>query len=131
MIAQLIWIGLGSACGGSARYLLDQWALHWIAVEFPVATLWINLSGSFLVGWLAGRWSSGGAVRPHPYQWHFWITGVCGGYTTFSAFSWQVLQMIRDGGGQAAGLYAAASVGCGLLAVWLGLSSALRRNDFA
>ena len=118
----LFWIGLGSALGGSALYLLNLLSVQIAGALFPFATLFVNVTGSFLIGWLAGRWATAGATAPHPYQWHFWITGVCGGYTTFAAFSWQVLDMIRTGQGNEAGLYAAGSVGFGLLAVWLGLS---------
>ena len=125
---QLLWIGLGSALGGSARYLLDLLSIQWLGETFPLSTLFINISGSLLIGWLAGRWATGGAASPHPYKWHFWMTGVCGGYTTFSTFSGQVLEMILRGHAQEAGLYAAGSVGFGLLAVWFGLSLAVRRR---
>jgi len=118
----LIWIALGSALGGSLRYLLDQLAMQAGAGAFPISTFAINLSGSLLIGFLAGLWASGGAVAPHPYKWHFWMTGVCGGYTTFSTFSWQVLTMIENGHAQLAGIYAASSVVFGLIAVWAGLS---------
>ncbi|MFU8847320.1 MAG: fluoride efflux transporter FluC [Opitutales bacterium] len=125
---QLGWIALGSGLGGGLRYTLDQFALLLGATTFPVSTLLINLSGSLLIGYLAGLWASGGAAGPHPYKWHFWMTGVCGGYTTFSAFSWQVLSLIQGGHAQMAGIYAAASVAFGLVAVWAGLSWAHRRN---
>ncbi len=119
---QVAWIALGSATGGVLRYALDQLALRCGWSVFPVSTFVINLSGSLLIGYLAGIWASGGASQPHPYKWHFWMTGVCGGYTTFSTFSWQVLELIQGGQAQLAGLYAAGSAGLGLLAVWLGLA---------
>lgn len=125
---QLWWIGLGSGLGGVLRFALDQLALQAGGTIFPVSTFVVNLSGSFLIGYLAGRWATGGAVGPHPYKWHFWMTGVCGGYTTFSAFSWQVLSLIQSGHGQLAGLYAAASAGFGLIAVWGGLFWATGRR---
>ncbi|MFO8028086.1 MAG: CrcB family protein [Opitutales bacterium] len=119
---QLGWIALGSALGGVVRFALDQLGMQIGATIFPVSTLVINLSGSLLIGYLAGLWAGGGAAGPHPYKWHFWMTGVCGGYTTFSAFSWQVLSLIQSGHTQLAGIYAAASVVFGLVAVWVGLS---------
>lgn len=125
----LLWIGLGSALGGSLRYLLDQLAIHAGAGALPVSTLLINLGGSLLIGYLAGLWASGGAAAPHPHKWHFWMTGVCGGFTTFSAFSWQVLTMIESGHAQVAGFYAAASVGFGLIAVWIGLTWATGKRQ--
>ncbi len=124
----LFWIGLGSALGGTIRFALDQLALSPGAGLFPISTFGINLSGSLLIGYLAGLWAAGGAAGPHPYKWHFWMTGICGGYTTFSAFSWQVLAMIEGGHAQAAGFYAAASVGLGLIAVWIGLSLGTSRR---
>lgn len=123
---QLMWIGLGSGLGGAVRYLLDLLSFQLGGDAFPFSTLVINISGSLLIGWLAGRWATGGAIAPHPYKWHFWMTGVCGGYTTYSTFSWQLLDMIQNGQGQEAGLYAAGSVGFGLMAVWLGLSMAVK-----
>ena len=126
---QLLWIALGSALGGTLRFALDQLALHINTGSFPVSTFVANLSGSFIIGYLAGRWAAGGAAGPHPYKWQFWMTGVCGGYTTFSAFSWQILSQVEGGHGQLAGIYAAASVGLGLIAVWVGLSLATAQRN--
>ncbi|MEN8663067.1 MAG: fluoride efflux transporter FluC [Lentimonas sp.] len=123
---QLLWIGLGSALGGSLRYLLDLLALQIGFGSFSPATLVINLTGSALIGWLAGRWATEGAIAPHPHRFHFWMTGFCGGYTTFSTFTWQIVDLVNNGEGQLAGFYAAASFGFGLVAVWLGLSLAVR-----
>ena len=125
---QLSFVALGSALGGLCRYSIDQLAVLAGISAYPVSTILINVSGSLLIGWLAGRWGSGGAAAPHPYKWHFWMTGVCGGYTTFSAFTWQVLDLVNRGEGQLAGLYAAGSVGFGLLAVWLGLWFAMQQQ---
>lgn len=124
---QLLWIALGSALGGLCRYGLDRLALLAGLGSNAPTTFLINISGSFLLGWLAGRWAAGGAAAPHPHKWHFWMTGVCGGYTTFSTFAWQIVEMVESGEAQLAGLYAAGSVGFGLLAVWAGLSLALKR----
>lgn len=127
---QLAWIALGSALGGVLRYALDQLAMQIGWAVFPVSTFVVNLSGSLLIGYLAGVWASGGAAGPHPHKWHFWMTGVCGGYTTYSTFNWQVLELIQGGQAQLAGAYAAASVGGGLIAVWVGLSWSIgRRNE--
>ena len=118
----LFWIALGSALGATLRFALDELGRSLGADLFPASTFCINLSGSLLIGYLAGLWSAGGAAGAHLHKWHFWMTGVCGGYTTFSAFSWQVLAMMQAGHAQVAGFYAAASVGLGLIAVWVGLT---------
>ena len=126
---QLLWLGFGSGLGGCLRYLLDLLALNVGLAAFPVSTFLINVSGSLLIGYLAGVWASGDALSPRSCRWHFWITGLCGGYTTFSTFSWQVLDLVRAGQGTLAGAYAAGSIAFGMLAVWFGLSLAMRVNN--
>ena len=115
---------------GTIRYLLDTTYLHLGWINFPVMTFFINTSGSFLFGYLTGLWSGDAKKRQFRLRQFFWISGFCGGYTTFSAFSWQVLTLLQDLGGQLAGIYAAASVGFGLLAVWVGLSVGSKGNEF-
>ncbi|MGJ8651670.1 MAG: fluoride efflux transporter FluC [Opitutaceae bacterium] len=126
---QLLWIGLGSAIGGSLRYIIDLLALQVGFGHFSPSTLVINLTGSLSIGWLAGRWATEGTIAPHPHRFHFWTTGFCGGYTTFSTFTWQIVDLVNKGEGQLAGFYAAASFGFGLIAVWLGLSLAVRSRS--
>ena len=123
----LLWIALGSALGGSLRYVVNWLALQVSVDAIVFSTLVENLGGSLLIGYLAGLWAGGGAAGLHPHKWHFWITGFCGGYTTFSAFSGQVLSLIENGHANLAGLYAAASVGFGVIAVWAGLSWAAKK----
>ena len=126
---QLLWLGLCSGLGGCLRYLVDLLALNLGLAAFPVSTFLINVSGSLLIGYLAGVWAGGGALSPQSCKWQFWITGFFGGYTTFSTFSWQVLDLVRAGQGTLAGAYAAGSIAFGMLAVWFGLSLAMRGNN--
>ena len=128
---QLLWLGLGSGLGGCLRYLVDLLALNLGLAAFPVSTFLINVSGSLLIGYLAGIWASGGALSPRSCKWQFWITGFFGGYTTFSTFSWQVLDLVRAGEGTLAGAYASGSIAFGILAVWFGLSLAMRGRNTA
>ena len=122
----ILLIAIGSALGGVFRYSLN-YAILLVSPGFvSLATLLVNVSGSFLVGYLVGLWASDAKVTKQHYKWHFGITGVCGGYTTFSAFSWQLLELIKRGNPQIAGLYAAASIGLSLLAVWVGITIASR-----
>lgn len=128
-LQQLLWIGLGSGLGGGLRYLLDSLVVLAGLAVMPLSTLFINLTGSFLIGYLAGLWATGGAMTAHPYKWHFWITGFCGGYTTFSTFSWHIMALVQKGEGSLAGAYAAGSIALGLIAVWMGLSLAMRKQS--
>ena len=130
ILMQILWIGLGSAIGGSIRYLLDISYLQLGLFNFPVMTLCINISGSFLLGYLTGLWSGLGDKDTNALTQQFWITGFCGGYTTFSAFSWQIITLLQDEGGKLAGIYAAASVGFGFFAVWVGLYIGSKGNEF-
>jgi CrcB protein len=114
-------IALGGALGTVARHFLTT---HLGAGDdFPWATLLINITGSFAIGVAAmlvmeGRWISSSEGR------FFFMTGICGGFTTFSAFSWQTLSMIRQGDWGRAGAYIVGSVVLSLVAVWLGYVAA-------
>jgi fluoride exporter len=120
-----LWIALGSALGGMARYGLAVFVAERWGDAFPWGTLLINVSGSFLIGGFAtltgpdGRWAVGQAGRL------FFMAGICGGFTTFSAFSLQTLNLARDGEWARAGAYVLGSVVLCLLAVWLGHLSAV------
>lgn len=114
------WIMLGGALGSGARF----WASGAIAARFgetfPYGTLFVNVSGSFLIGIFAGLTDPTGATLVSPRLRQFVMIGVCGGYTTFSSFSLQTLDLARDGDWLRAGLNALFSLLCCLLAVWLG-----------
>jgi CrcB protein len=115
-----LWIGLGSALGGMLRYGLSEWVTTHAGRSFPFGTLLINVSGSFLIG-LFAAWaqpSTGWWGSEHGRA--FLMAGICGGYTTFSAFSLQTLDLVRDGQLPAAGWNILLSVALCLAAVWLG-----------
>lgn len=115
-----LWIALGSALGGVARYWFSGFVAHRIGETFPWGTLLVNVSGSFVIGLFAtltdteGRWLVSPAAR------QFFMAGVCGGYTTFSSFSLQTLNLLRDGEWFRAGANAVLSLALCLVAVWLG-----------
>ncbi|HZP59345.1 MAG TPA: fluoride efflux transporter CrcB [Opitutaceae bacterium] len=113
-------VAFGGALGSVLRFWLNGIvSAHW-GETFPWGTLLINLTGSFLIGFFGtltgpdGRWFVGSGGRT------FFMIGICGGYTTFSSFSLQTLNLARDGEWMRAGGYIAGSVVLCLLAVWLG-----------
>jgi len=111
-----LWlVAVGGALGSVARSLAS-WAIP--PGRLPWATIAINIAGSFLIGWLMARWSpvDETSVRFHS----FWVVGVCGGFTTFSAFSWQTFDQLQKGHWGAAVTNVVLSVGLCLLATSLG-----------
>lgn len=119
MLAYL-WIAFGGALGSVARYWLSGVVADRFGETFPWGTLIINVSGSFVIGLFGtltdpdGRWLVGPSAR------QFVMIGLCGGYTTFSSFSWQTLKLIQDRQWPAAGFNVIGSVILCMIAVWLG-----------
>lgn len=116
----LLLVGAGGAIGSMLRYLTGLWALHRFGPSFPWGTLWVNVTGSFLIGVLAElimrKFGASAEMRV------FLITGVLGGYTTFSAFSLDAIMLFERGDIALAATYVAASVVLSLLAVFGGLA---------
>jgi CrcB protein len=116
-------VALGGAIGSVLRYQLGRGMTHWLGAQavtaFPWATLAVNLLGSFAMGLLAGflaRHGQGGE------QWRLLLgVGLLGGFTTFSAFSLELMVLAERGQAAQAFIYAAVSVLAGLSALYLGL----------
>jgi CrcB protein len=119
-----VWIAIGGALGSVARYGCSSLAAQWIGETFPWGTLIINIVGSFVIGFFAAITGPDGRVLVSPDVRQFVMVGVCGGYTTFSSFSLQTLNLVRDGDLLRAGANVVASVVACLIAVWLGHVSA-------
>ncbi len=114
MITEMLAAGAGSFLGGSARYLISV-LLKNASQGFPLATLLVNLAGSFIIG-LAWGW----AARPggmSPVLNVFLTAGICGGFTTFSTFSRENLLLLQQGNWSLAVLYTLISLLGGLAAV--------------
>lgn len=115
------WVGIGGALGSILRFWLSGLiADHY--PKFPVNTLVINITGSIVIGFVGALTSPEGRFAPH---WRILATqllmvGLCGGYTTFSSFSLQTLNLARDGEWLYAGLNIGLSVVLCLVGVWLG-----------
>jgi CrcB protein len=80
----------GAAAGGLARYVISAAVMQRVAGRFPLGTLVVNVTGCFLIGVLMSLFIERGA--PHPNLRLLLVTGVLGGYTTFSAFAWEILR---------------------------------------
>jgi CrcB protein len=95
---------------------------------FPWATLFVNVTGSLIIGFYAALSGPDGRMMASVQQRQFVMTGFCGGYTTFSAFSLETLMLVRAGMARTALIYVVVSVIGWLLAVWLGHILAVRFN---
>ena len=122
-----LWIALGGALGSVMRFWMSNAVTQRFGTTPMWGTLFVNVTGSFLIGVLAGLSAPGGRFAGTDSFRQFFIVGVCGGYTTFSAFSIQTLDLIRAGQVLHAGGNVLLSVTLCLIAVWLGhqLGSAL------
>ncbi len=115
-----LWIFLGSGLGGLARWGASGFVASRLGETFPWGTLTVNLSGSLLIGFVAtltgpeGRWLAPAAFR------EFFMLGLLGGYTTFSSFSLQTLNLAREGEWARAAANVLLSVALCLVGVWLG-----------
>jgi CrcB protein len=120
----MIWwyVALGSAVGGVARFALSVLVQQRVGPSFPVGTLVVNISGSFVLG-LILRYALGTqAITPEVRA--LLTTGFCGGYTTFSTFTYDTMLLLEDGQTSRAGLYVLLSVGLSLAGAWLGILGA-------
>lgn len=92
----LLWVAIGSALGGVARFFVSGMVARRLGETFPWGTLAVNVSGSFLVGVLAALAGRQGAL-PVSGGWPLAVTGFLGSYTTVSSFSLQTLELLRIG----------------------------------
>ena len=127
-MATYLWIALGSALGGMARYACSNLAVGWLGPSFPWGTLIINVLGSFVIGFFGALTGPDGRLLVSGDTRQFVMVGLCGGYTTFSSFSLQTLTLAQEGDFLRAGLNIVASVVLCLLAVWLGYVAAAALN---
>lgn len=111
-------IGIGSFIGGIFRYLLSQTIQTRFLSAYPFGTFTVNIIGCLIVGIIFGL-SEKFNVSP---EWRLFLaTGICGGFTTFSSFSLETMNMLKDGQYLYSFLYISSSVILGLIAVYLGM----------
>ena len=125
----VLWIALGGAIGSLGRYYLSEALALVLGDTFPWGTMVVNVTGSFVIGFLAGGAGAGGRWIESPFARQFLMVGVCGGYTTFSAFSLHTFGFLQAGDLGRASLNIVASVTLCVLATWAGFaaSAALAR----
>ena len=124
-----VWVMLGSALGGGMRYFFSGLIANQFGETFPFGTLIVNVTGCFIIGFFATLTGPDGRFIVRTEARQFFMTGICGGYTTFSSFSLQTLNLVRDGEMVFAGANVGASVVLCLLAVWAGNIAALSVNQ--
>ena len=124
-----LWVAIGGALGSVSRFWLSGVVARHFGETFPWGTLVINITGSLIIGFFAsftgteGRWLVPSAFRT------FFMIGICGGYTTFSSFSLQTLNLANEGEWGRAGLNVILSVVLCLAGVWLGWLLANQLNQ--
>jgi fluoride exporter len=125
LFLRVIWyVALGGAAGSVARYLVGIAVQSRSGADFPLGTLLVNLTGSLLLGFLLRYFLETPALTPEMRA--LLATGFCGGYTTFSAFSYETVALIQDGDWRRAALYLAISVAGSIIGVMLGMAGAAR-----
>ncbi|HAQ37944.1 MAG TPA: fluoride efflux transporter CrcB [Saprospirales bacterium] len=115
----ILAIGLGSSIGGMLRYVLAESIRQKLESTLPFGTFTINVVGCFLIGIVFGLFDRGNLSQ----EWRLFLaTGLLGGFTTFSAFSMETVNLLRDGQYWSVITYVAGSVVIGLLATFAGIS---------
>jgi len=118
-IATILYVALGGAVGSTARYIIGTWAQTASkSIDFPYGTLTVNLIGCFVIGFLSQLAETRGAFTPESRALVF--IGVLGGFTTFSSFGNDTVNLLRDTGMFNALANVGANVILGLALVWLG-----------
>ncbi len=126
MMQDYLWIAVGGALGSLGRFWLAAFITRHFGSDFPLGTLVVNVTGSFAIGFISAASGPAGLGFGSPGFRLFLMTGLCGGYTTFSAFSLQTFTLLRGGQLFYAALNAVLSFALCLGGVWLGYVAALR-----
>jgi len=123
-----LWIFVGGGLGSLARWGVSGLIADKFGETFPWGTFVVNVTGCFVIGLFAtatgveGRWLASATFR------QFFMLGICGGYTTFSSFSLQTLNLVQEGEWFRAGANTVLSVALCLVGVWLGHLLAVELN---
>ncbi len=118
MLKSFLLVGLGGAIGSVLRYLFGIWLSKYGSNDFPWSTFTINIIGSFVMGLLLGYFSQNNS---QPELKLLLVTGLCGGFTTFSAFTAENINLMQSAQWGLAFMYIISSIVFGLAAVFIGL----------
>jgi CrcB protein len=129
MVARYILVAFGGALGSVLRFFLSNYCNVQIGGIFPWGIMIVNVTGSFAIGFLFALTEPSGRWFASPLTRDFLMIGICGGYTTFSSFSLNTLNLARDGEWLRAGGNIVGSVVLCLAAVWLGHVAAAAINQ--
>jgi fluoride exporter len=116
-----MWVAIGGALGTTARYWLSGVVARSVGETFPWGTLVINVTGSFVIGFFGALTGPDGRLFVGSTARQFVMVGMCGGYTTFSSFSLQTLNLMNDGEWLQGGVNIGLSVLLCMIAVWAGV----------
>lgn len=119
MLKTLLIVGLGGGIGSVFRYLTSVWTQKLVQSAFPWATFIVNVLGCLIIGILVGFFTKQ-QIENSDLKLLF-VTGFCGGFTTFSAFALENIKLFQTGNSLLALLYIALSVIVGIFAVWSGI----------
>lgn len=115
-LSSIMLVAGGGAIGCVLRFLIIKLVVRLNPSIFPLGTMAVNLLGAFLIGAIIAKYGAQTNARV------FFVTGICGGFTTFSAFSWDALQLLHRGSYGQAALYIGGSVGLCIAATALGFA---------
>jgi fluoride exporter len=118
MIREILLVGAGSAIGGILRLLAGKAFMQYFQYPFPIATFLVNISGSFFIGLFYALYGKTGGLSPSVLL--FLTTGLCGGFTTFSSFTYENLLLLKSGHYMMAAFYIGGSLVLGMIAVIAG-----------
>jgi CrcB protein len=123
-LSRYLAVVIGGGAGALARYVAASAIMTRFGGKFPLGTLVINVTGSFLIGFLMTMLTERFQIDP---RWRLLlVVGFLGGYTTFSSFEWETYTAVRDGGLRTGMLNIVSSIMLGYIAVWLGVMLARR-----
>lgn len=114
-----LWVAISSGAGGALRYLAGRWLSAHYPGPFPLHTFLVNITGCLIMGAVSGLSSRHGTITPETAL--VLTSGFCGGFTTFSAFAWENVQLLRSDSPLLAWAYIFASIVLGLTAAWAGM----------